>query len=49
VLERLAEYDAVIYHVGNDHRYHSGIFRVMQRHPGIVVFHDFALQDFFLD
>jgi glycosyltransferase involved in cell wall biosynthesis/SAM-dependent methyltransferase len=48
VLERLAEYDAVIYHLGNDHRYHSGIFKVMQRHAGIVVFHDFALQDFFL-
>ncbi|MFN2493508.1 MAG: glycosyltransferase [Pyrinomonadaceae bacterium] len=48
VLERLSEYDAVVYHVGNDHRYHSGIYKVMQRHPGIVVFHDVALQDFFI-
>jgi 2-polyprenyl-3-methyl-5-hydroxy-6-metoxy-1,4-benzoquinol methylase/glycosyltransferase involved in cell wall biosynthesis len=47
-LESLSSYDAVVYHVGNDHRYHSGIFRAMQRHPGIAVFHDFALQDFFL-
>jgi len=47
-LERLAEYDAIVYHMGNDHRYHSGIVRVMREHPGIVVFHDFALQDFFL-
>ncbi len=47
-LESLKNYDAVIYHIGNDHRYHSGILRAMQQHPGIVVFHDFALQDFYL-
>jgi 2-polyprenyl-3-methyl-5-hydroxy-6-metoxy-1,4-benzoquinol methylase/glycosyltransferase involved in cell wall biosynthesis len=47
-LESLSDYDAVVYHVGNDHRYHSGIIRALQRHPGIAVFHDFALQDFFL-
>ena len=34
--------------MGNDHRYHAGMFTAMQRHPGVVVFHDFALQDFFL-
>ncbi|MGH9967891.1 MAG: methyltransferase domain-containing protein [Pyrinomonadaceae bacterium] len=47
-LEKLKNYDAVVYHMGNDHRYHTGIFDTMRRHPGIVVFHDFALQDFFL-
>jgi glycosyltransferase involved in cell wall biosynthesis/SAM-dependent methyltransferase len=47
-LKRFGDYDAVIYHMGNDHRYHTGIARVMTSHPGIVVFHDFALQDFFL-
>ncbi len=47
-LDRLQDYDAVIYHMGNDHRYHAGIFDTMQKHPGVVVFHDFALQDFFL-
>lgn len=47
-LERLPEYDAIVYHMGNDHRYHAGIVRVMREHPGVVVFHDFALQDFFL-
>lgn len=46
--ERLNEFDAVIYHVGNDHRYHTGIFETMRRHPGVAVFHDLALQDFFL-
>src|SRR5687767_827882 len=47
-LELLPKYDAVIYHMGNDHRYHRGIVRVIGTHPGVVVLHDFALQDFFL-
>ena len=48
VLQTLGDYDAVVYHMGNDHRYHAGIFEVAREHAGIVVFHDFALQDFFL-
>src|SRR5687768_3391752 len=41
MLARLRDYDAVLYHVGNDHRYHGGIFDTMRAHPGVVVFHDF--------
>ncbi len=48
ILKTLSNYDAVIYHLGNDHRYHAGMLAVAREHPGIVVFHDFALQDFFL-
>jgi 2-polyprenyl-3-methyl-5-hydroxy-6-metoxy-1,4-benzoquinol methylase/glycosyltransferase involved in cell wall biosynthesis len=48
VIEKLPEYDAIVYHLGNDHRYHTGIVSVMRQHPGVAVFHDFALQDFFL-
>ena len=48
VIDTLQEYDAIVYHLGNDHRYHTGIVRVMRQHPGVAVFHDFALQDFFL-
>lgn len=47
-LTSISSFDAVIYHMGNDHRYHSGMFDAMRQFPGIVVFHDFALQDFFL-
>jgi len=47
-LDQLKEFDAVVYHIGNDHRFHAGIFDALRRHRGIVVFHDFALQDFFL-
>ncbi len=48
ILERLNNYDAVVYHVGNDHRYHAGICDTLRKHPGVAVFHDFALQDFFI-
>jgi SAM-dependent methyltransferase/glycosyltransferase involved in cell wall biosynthesis len=47
-LRELDGFDAVVYHMGNDHRYHAGILEAMQRRRGIVVFHDFALQDFYL-
>ncbi|HZI19892.1 MAG TPA: methyltransferase domain-containing protein [Pyrinomonadaceae bacterium] len=43
-----AEFDAAVYHLGNDHRYHAGILGASRRRPGVVVLHDFALQDFFL-
>ncbi|MFN2499233.1 MAG: methyltransferase domain-containing protein [Pyrinomonadaceae bacterium] len=46
--ELLSQYNAIVYHVGNDHRYHARILETMRRHAGIAVFHDFALQDFFL-
>src|SRR2546423_2065046 len=48
LLLALGEFDAVVYHMGNDHRYHAGVFDVCSAHAGIVVFHDFALQAFFL-
>jgi SAM-dependent methyltransferase/glycosyltransferase involved in cell wall biosynthesis len=47
-LRHLDQFDAVIYHFGNDHRYHSGILDAMKYRSGIVVFHDYALQEFFL-
>ena len=47
-LRGLATYDVALYHVGNDHRYHAGLYEVALAHPGVVVLHDFALQNFFL-
>jgi 2-polyprenyl-3-methyl-5-hydroxy-6-metoxy-1,4-benzoquinol methylase/glycosyltransferase involved in cell wall biosynthesis len=47
-LDALDEFDAVIYHLGNDHRYHAGIYDAMRARPGVTVFHDYALEDFFL-
>jgi glycosyltransferase involved in cell wall biosynthesis/2-polyprenyl-3-methyl-5-hydroxy-6-metoxy-1,4-benzoquinol methylase len=48
LLDALGRFDAVVYHMGNDHRYHAGILDACAAHAGVVVFHDFALQDFFL-
>jgi glycosyltransferase involved in cell wall biosynthesis/SAM-dependent methyltransferase len=48
LLEGLKAFDAIVYHMGNDHRYHTGIYETMVKYPGILVLHDFALQDFFL-
>src|SRR5947207_5264612 len=47
-LRDLDQFDAVVYHMGNDHRYHTGILEAMQHRSGVIVFHDFALQEFFL-
>src|SRR3954468_3613549 len=48
-LDDLETFDAILYHMGNDHRYHTGIFETMIEHPGILVLHDFALSDFFFN
>ncbi|MBA2340817.1 MAG: methyltransferase domain-containing protein [Pyrinomonadaceae bacterium] len=47
-LHNLGNYDARLYHMGNNYRYHTGIYEAARAHPGVIVFHDFALQDFFL-
>ena len=47
-LGALPSYDAVVYHMGNDHRYHAGIYEAARATPGVIVLHDFSLQHFFL-
>lgn len=44
---QLSEADVTFYQMGNDPRYHHAIWRVSQRHPGIVILHDLKLQHFF--
>ncbi|WP_009958639.1 glycosyltransferase [Verrucomicrobium spinosum] len=46
-LFKLHEADANFYHLGNNHLFHSWIWDIAQRHPGIVVLHDSHLQHFF--
>lgn len=40
---RRGDYDVVLYQMGNDSRYHGGIWRMLQRVPGVVVLHEFML------
>ncbi len=36
-------YDVNLYHMGNNVQYHDYIYRQSLEHPGVVVFHDYAL------
>ncbi|MCZ8512556.1 glycosyltransferase family 4 protein [Paenibacillus filicis] len=36
-------YDEVIYHIGNNSKYHENIYLTALKYPGVVVLHDYAL------
>lgn len=38
------EYDRILYHFGNS-EWHKHIFNLLERHPGVVVLHDFYLSN----
>lgn len=40
--------DLNIYHIGNNATFHTSIWQVSRRHPGLVVLHDAILHDFAL-
>ena len=40
--ERISKYDRVVYHMGNS-AFHVHMLGMLQRHPGVVVLHDFYL------
>lgn len=39
--------DINIYHLGNNATFHDDIWKISQQSPGLVVLHDYKLQDFF--
>jgi glycosyltransferase involved in cell wall biosynthesis len=41
------EADVSVYHIGNNHTCHAGIWEVSRRHPGIVILHDLTLHFLF--
>lgn len=43
----ISEADVTFYQMGNDPRYHHGIWRLSRQHPGIVILHDVMMQHFF--
>ncbi|MGH8129199.1 MAG: glycosyltransferase, partial [Gammaproteobacteria bacterium] len=43
---RAAEYDGIVYQIGNS-PFHSHMFELLARYPGIVVLHDFFLSSVF--
>jgi glycosyltransferase involved in cell wall biosynthesis len=40
--ERVDQYDAVYYHLGNNH-WHRFVYDLAMAHPGVAVFHDFVI------
>lgn len=44
----LQKYDLVVYNLGNHLPYHSAIFEVALRVPGLCILHDFVMQHFFI-
>ena len=46
-LAELADYDAVVYHLGNHTRFHAQIHATSRLIPGVVVLHDYSLHHFF--
>jgi ubiquinone/menaquinone biosynthesis C-methylase UbiE/glycosyltransferase involved in cell wall biosynthesis len=36
-----------VFHIGNNHHFHGHIWQISRRHPGLVILHDIALQQFF--
>ncbi|APC07779.1 glycosyltransferase family 4 protein [Neomoorella thermoacetica] len=47
VLPLLKTYDAIVYNMGNNAEFHSGMYEVLQEYPGIVILHDYILHHFF--
>jgi glycosyltransferase involved in cell wall biosynthesis len=44
---QLGEYDCVLYQMGGTPSHHEYMYRIMLRHPGVLVLHDLMYQGFF--
>ncbi len=47
--QALAEYDLLVYNLGNYLPFHGEIYRLSQRFPGLCILHDFVMHHFFSD
>lgn len=44
--ERREEYHRAVYHLGNNHKFHTGIYRLAWNFPDTIVLHDYDLSGF---
>lgn len=42
-LDKLRQYDAVIYNLGNNPYFHAEMYDIFLKHPGLVILHDYVL------
>lgn len=47
--EEQAKYDSIIYHIGNNTKFHKEIYRMAWQYPGIIVLHEFNIHPFLAD
>lgn len=40
-------YDEIIYHIGNNTEYHTGVYQFLKKYPGVVELHDHKVHAFF--
>ncbi|MEK3764648.1 glycosyltransferase family 4 protein [Solibacillus sp. FSL K6-4121] len=43
LLEKLKEYDHIVYNIGNNPHYHSNMYDVFLKYNGVIILHDFVL------
>ncbi len=43
------KYDLIVYHIGNNSKFHKEIYRIAWQYPGIVVLHEFNIHPFLAD
>ncbi len=48
VLQKLQEYDTVIYNMGNNYVFHKHMYDVLRKFPGVVILHDYVMHHFFM-
>ena len=41
------DYEQILYQIGNNSSFHTGVYNYLKKYPGIVEIHDFILQPFF--
>ncbi|WP_414584197.1 glycosyltransferase [Scytonema sp. PCC 10023] len=45
----IGKYDCIVYHIGNNSKFHKAIYQIAWQHPGIVVLHEFNIHPFLAD
>lgn len=47
--EDIEKIDCIVYHIGNNTKFHKEIYKIAWQYPGIVVIHDFNIHPFLAD
>ncbi|ARV60970.1 hypothetical protein BZZ01_22205 [Nostocales cyanobacterium HT-58-2] len=45
----IKKYDCIVYHIGNNSKFHKAIYKIAWQYPGIIVLHEFNIHPFLAD